>query len=728
VPPAAQAPSVPAGEARQSAVVASVPEVSGDRTVAQGDLLAGTAPAANVPAAAVPAAEPKIAEVGDTEEMTPEQHQHIEAAFSDTDWSRVIDTVRKDPAQADRDWKDGADCCYGVREYLFEHHEGLFDLMQQYHFVTGEDSENRVNSPRIREKGQHDVLVFGERYVIDPWARLNIPDVPFCFDFEAAREGAWAKNLYGDTALWDLVQDDVAPAAGNERGLSLPEPTDVVSEADILNALERIQRSPQWPVLADADVEAWMERAVRVATSERHALTRAMETGWIPVSEAHAAQLLNRDHLAFLVDHALYPTGSQSVEMVTEAGRAASIAKRLMKTPPMYCNSDMVRGLLHEEAILQAVSDRYPNWKPMAIEDFRAELAAASPLMGINWDQLYYAEDTATWHLVDAKSPRALPDAVDADYVAQLNTYAEALRRVLIARGENTPKIDLHVAFGVLADGLIRVVPVTNTPTLGAAIFTAASETQAQVLRGEIPVTELVSMPAEDREVAEQILNKLQRQSIEQELLDQEEQLLRKQLFSLQEGRAPVALMVDGQTLLQAKLVTPVLRGMSEEAWEAVADQAGLDSEAFRVPQYDAGAMAEALRDLGVNTDRFREGSKFDVEAIKLALDAREMKPTGEPAWRIEAGRSKAAKSVREVMLQETLQENPGRFPLALREFALRTADLGLTSQAPAIHLPGATPLPGATSAVDTQAKTGSDMDQNATPTAAVSRKRTPKG
>ncbi len=721
LPPVAPAPSVSAGEARQSVVAASLPEASGDQPAAQGDLLAGTAPAADVPAAA------KTAEVEDTEEMTPEQHQHIEAAFSDTDWSRMIDTVRKDPVQADRDWKNGADCCYGLREYLFEHHEGLFDLMQQYHFVTGEDSENRVNSPRIREKGQHDVLVFGERYVIDPWARLNIPDVPFCFDFEAAREGAWAKNLYGDTSLWDLVQDEMAPAPGNERGLSLPEPTDVVSESDILNALERIQQSPQWPVLADEDVEAWMERAVRVATSEHHALTMAMETGWIPVSEAHAARLLNRDHLAFLVDHALYPTGSQSVEMVSGAGRAASVAKRLMKTPPVYCNSDMVRGLLHEEAILQAVGDRYPNWKPIAIEDFRAELAAASPLMGINWDQLYYAEDTATWHLVDAKSPRALPEAVDAEYVSQLNTYAEALRRVLVARGENAPEIDLHVAYGVLADGLVRVVPVTNIPALGAAIFTAASETQAQVLRGEIPVTELVSMPAEDREVAEQILNKLQRQSIEQELLDQEEQLLRKQLFSLQEGRAPVALMVDGKPLLQAKLVTPALRGMTEEAWEAVADQAGLDSEAFRIPQYDAGAMAEALRGLGVNTDQFREGSKLDVEAVKLALDTCEMKPTGEPVWRIEVGRSKTAKSVREVMLQETLQENPGRFPLALREFALRTAAQDRARQTPATPLPSATPLPGAIPAVEVLTKTGPDVVRNSTP-AAVARKRTPKG
>lgn len=712
-----------------SAAPAPVQEASGDRAAAQGDLLAGTAPAANVPAAVAPAAEAKVAEIEETEEMTPEQHQRIEAAFSGTDWSRMIDIVRKDPAQADRDWKDGADCCYGLREYLFEHHEGLFDLMQQYHFVTGEDSENRVNSPRIREKGQHDVLVFGERYVIDPWACLNIPDVPFCFDFEAAREGAWAKNLYGDTSLWDLVQDDVAPEPGNERGLSLPEPTDVVSEADILNALERIQQSPQWPVLADADVETWMERAVRVATSEHHALTRAMETGWIPVSEAHVARLLNRDHLAFLVDHALYPTGSQSVELVMSgAGKAASIAKRLMKTPPMYCNSDMVRGLLHEEAILQAVSDRYPNWKPIAIEGFRAELAAASPLMGINWDQLYYAEDTATWHLVDAKSPRALPDTVDADYVAQLNTYAEALRRVLAARGENTPKIELHVAYGILADGLVRVVPVTNIPALGAAIFTAASETQAQVLRGEIPVTELVPMPAEDREVAEQILNKLQRQSIEQELLDQETQLLSKQLFTLQEGRAPVALMVDGKTLLQAKLVTPALRGMNEEAWEAVVDQAGLDSEAFRVPQYDARAMAEALRGLGVNADQFREGSKLDVEAVKLALDAREMKPTGEPAWRIEMGRSKAAKSVREVMLQETLQENPGRFPLALREYALHAAAQDLTRQTPGIPLPGATLLPGATPAVDVLAETGPDVARNSTSAAAVARKRTPKG
>ncbi|MDA8152252.1 MAG: DUF2958 domain-containing protein, partial [Acidithiobacillus sp.] len=402
LPSITPAPSASAGEARQREVAASVPGASGDQTVAQGDLLAGTARAADVPAETVSAAANTI-EVEDADEMTPEQHQAIETAFSGTDWSRMIDTVRKDPAQADRDWKNGADCCYGLREYLFEHHEGLFDLMQQYHFVTGEDSENRVNSPRIREKGQHDVLVFGDRYVIDPWARLNIPDVPFCFDFEAAREGAWAKNLYGDTSLWDLVQDEVAPAPGNERGLSLPEPTDVVSESDILNALERIQQSPQWPVLADADVEAWMERAVRVATSEHHALTRAMETGWIPVSEAHAAQLLNRDHLAFLVDHALYPTGSQSVDMVSGAGRAASVAKRLLKTPPMYCNSDMVRGLLHEEAILQAVGDRYPSWKPMAIEDFRAEIAAASPLMGVNWDQLYYAEDTATWHLVDAK-------------------------------------------------------------------------------------------------------------------------------------------------------------------------------------------------------------------------------------------------------------------------------------------------------------------------------------
>ncbi|MEB8535544.1 DUF2958 domain-containing protein [Acidithiobacillus ferriphilus] len=724
--PTAPASAAPAGATWQSAVAVSVPEASGNQPAAQGDLLAGTAPAADVPAETVSAAANTV-EVEDTEEMTPEQHQAIETAFSGTDWSRMIDTVRKDPAQADRDWKNGADCCYGLREYLFEHHEGLFDLMQQYHFVTGEDSENRVNSPRIREKGQHDVLVFGERYVIDPWARLNIPDVPFCFDFEAAREGAWAKNLYGDTSLWDLVQDEVAPAPGNERGLSLPEPTDVVSESDILNALERIQQSPQWPVLADADVEAWMERAVRVATSEHHALTRAMETGWIPVSEAHAAQLLNRDHLAFLVDHALYPTGSQSVDMVSGAGRAASVAKRLLKTPPMYCNSDMVRGLLHEEAILQAVSDRYPNWKPMAIEGFRAELAAASPLMGINWDQLYYAEDTATWHLVDAKSPRVLPDAVDADYVSQLNTYAEALRQVLVARGENAPKIELHVAYGVLADGLVRVVPVTNMPALGAAIFAAAEETQACVLRGEIPVTELVPMPAEDREVAEQILNKLQRQSIELELLDQEEQLLRKQLFSLQEGRAPVALMVDGKPLLQAKLVTPVLRGMTEEAWEAVADQAGLDSEAFRIPQFDAAAMAEALRGLGVNTDRFREGSKLDVEAVKLALDAREMKPTGEPAWRMEAGRSKAAKSVREVMLQETLQENPGRFPLALREFALRTAAQDMVRQTPAISLPGASPLPGAAPAVDVLTETGPDAGRNSTP-AAVPRKRAPKG
>ena len=724
--PVAQAPSASAGATRQREVAASVPGASGDQTVAQGDLLAGTARAADVPAETVSAAANTI-EVEDADEMTPEQHQAIETAFSGTDWSRMIDTVRKDPAQADRDWKNGADCCYGLREYLFEHHEGLFDLMQQYHFVTGEDSENRVNSPRIREKGQHDVLVFGDRYVIDPWARLNIPDVPFCFDFEAAREGAWAKNLYGDTSLWDLVQDEVAPAPGNERGLSLPEPTDVVSESDILNALERIQQSPQWPVLADADVEAWMERAVRVATSEHRALTRAMETGWIPVSEAHAARLLNRDHLAFLVDHALYPTGSQSVDMVSGAGRAASVAKRLLKTPPMYCNSDMVRGLLHEEAILQAVGDRYPSWKPMAIEDFRAEIAAASPLMGVNWDQLYYAEDTATWHLVDAKSPRALPDAVDADYVSQLNTYAEALRRVLAARGESAPKIELHVAYGVLADGLVRVVPVTNMPALGAAIFAAAEETQACVLSGEIPVTELVPMPAEDREVAEQILNKLQRQSIELELLDQEEQLLRKQLFSLQEGRAPVALMVDGKPLLQAKLVTPVLRGMTEEAWEAVADQAGLDSEAFRIPQFDAAAMAEALRGLGVNTDRFREGSKLDVEAVKLALDAREMKPTGEPAWRMEAGRSKAAKSVREVMLQETLQENPGRFPLALREFALRTAAQDMVRQTPAISLPGASPLPGAAPAVDVLTETGPDAGRNSTP-AAVPRKRAPKG
>lgn len=587
----------------------------------------------------------------------------IAGGVRSVDWSRMIADLTAQ--KGDAEW-DSRQCCVAARDWIKAENPILWTESMHFRFRV---AENPVESPTIRHRGEHHIVGFADRMVIDPWAGLHLPGKPFWFDYEDERHRSILKKLYGDPRLWDIFDLVVE----NERGIALPEPTEVVSEREILIALDTIQQAPQWKVMDPQDVERWLTRAVDVVTQERRGLERMADSGWIPLREEDRAAILSQDRLLFQTTHALYTSASAMGDLLSPSGQMRLWRQQLLKELPAMKGVDLLRGTLHEPAILAEVDRRSPSWERIRAAQWAtlaADLAESMPEVLLHMDALYreVQGDRTIWHIVDAKSPRALPDAVDESYLVQLNCYGEGLRRVLADVGTEDPDIHLHLAYGVLAEGRTHLVEVPRDPDLVARLLEAQDDLARAVVLGLPPVPDLRPMPAEREEEQRALLVRYETLKVEQDALNDEIETLQKRISAQQQGFAPVAwLDAEDRLRVSTRQAAPVLRANSEQEWFQLAAAAGVDPTPYERETYDAQAMRAALAERGVAVEAFLSGTELDVDGLKAAIKAAGGIPQAEWTWRIDLAQTKAAKEVRQARLRDMRQLRQDRYaePLA---------------------------------------------------------------
>jgi hypothetical protein len=574
------------------------------------------------------------------------------------DWSRMIADLAA--RKGDAEW-DSSQCCVAAREWIKAENPVLWTESMHFRFRV---AENPVDSPTIRQRGEHHIVGFADRMVIDPWAGLHLPGKPFWFDYEDERHRSILKKLYGDPRLWDLYDLVVE----NERGIALPEPTEVVSERQILLALDTIQRAPQWKVMDHRDAERWLARAVDVVTQERRGLERMADSGWIPVREEDRAAILSQDRLLFQTMHALYTSASAMGDLLSPSGQMRLWRQQLLKELPAMKGMDLLRGTLHEPAILAEVDRRFPSWervRALQWPSLAADLAETMPEILVHMDALYRESqgERTVWHIVDAKSPRTLPDEVDENYLVQLNCYGEGLRRVLASAGTEDPEIHLHLAYGVLAEGRTHLVEVPQDPDLVARLLEAQDDLARAVVLGLPPVAELRPMPAEREEEHCALLARYETLRIEQDAVESELEKLQERIIAQQKGFAPVAwLDAEGRPRVGTRQAAPTLRAQSEAEWFQLAAGAGVDPTRYERDTYDIEAMRAALAERGIDVEAFRNGKELDVNGLKTAIKAAGGIAEVEWPWRIDLAQTKAAKEARAARLQDMLQARQDRY------------------------------------------------------------------
>lgn len=582
--------------------------------------------------------------------------QHLEAmaaALQRIDWQAM---VRDLAAQRGDDSWDARESCVRAREWLKDRDPMLWGDAVHYHF---EVANNPVKSPAIHAKGRHDLIGFGNFLVVDPWVPLTLGDgKPFVFPVTDDAQAAVLANLYGDARLWEVYDRKVR----NQKDIALPEPTDVVSEREILLALDRIQESPQWAVLDPRTVECWLDRAVQVVTKEHQGLKRMADSGWIPISEADLESLLSRSRLQFQVAHALYPAASGMGELLTPSGQIRMWREQLLQELPAMKSVDMLRGSLHESAILQEVDHRHPSWERITPEKWPglpADLEDALPEVMLNLDALYreVQEGRTVWHVVDAKSPRARPDAVEEAYLVQLNFYGEGLRRALAALGTEEPEIHLHLAYGVLAEGRTYLVEVPRDPQIVSPLLNALETVNLAVVSGLPPRADERPMPAEQEEELWALLSRYEARKVEAQVVSLELQDLHREILARQAGYAPVSLLDDdGTPRARLRRAAPTLNADDDQEWFRLAAATGIDASLYERPAYDQEALLTALREQGVDVAAWQLGSTLDVANLKTAIKATGGIPESEWQWRIDLVQTKAAKKSRQELLAEIQQ------------------------------------------------------------------------
>ncbi len=564
------------------------------------------------------------------------------------DWPRIFGSMRELEKNSGEVW-DAAQCCTVLRAHLKEIQPEIWAEAVHFHFDT---TQNPVKSPTITERGEHDMLAFMDRAIVDVWAGLHKPEKPFFFDFEDARQLDQISKLYGDTDRWIVVDMQVE----NLRGIALPEATVAVTEREILMALDRMQNAPQWPQISSEDAERWLKRAVEVADYEHRALQQMLHQGWIPVPKDHAEATLQRERLLFLVTHALYPSGSQMGDLLSNYGKTAMLQRMLLKEPPLSPSADMLRGTLHEAAILNEVDRRHPGWTRITT-DYSVELDRLLPEVMVHWDALYQDTDGA-YHLVDAKSPRSLPDAVEDDYVAQLNLYGEGLRRILAQQGTDAPKIHLHLAYGVLADSRVKMVEIPHDPEMARNLIAAATEVCHQATTGQISERSTAVMPLEQQAELESYLERYERHKIEADVIALQLAELQERLVHLQDGYAPVTLKSqEEEPLVAMRFTAPLLHKGDAEALSVVAAAVGVDLSTYVQPVYDTVALVDAVRSAGLDPRNFQMGDQVDGQTLKTAIRAAGGVPESQWTWKVELKQTNAARAHRELLKQQMQDE-----------------------------------------------------------------------
>jgi N12 class adenine-specific DNA methylase len=587
----------------------------------------------------------------------------VALAVTKVNWPAMLDALREQ--KGDADW-DARECCTAARQWLRQENIALWMESVHLHF---EVADNPVQSPTIRERGAHDMLGFANRIIVDPWAGLHLDGKPFLFDYENERHAKIVQNLYGETSQWELWDKFVE----NMRGLSLPEPTEVVSEREILLALDRIQESPQWKMLDPRAIEQWLARAVEVVTQEYRSIERMAASGWIPVTEEDLRAILSRERLLFQVSHALYPSASGLEDVLTPSGQMRMWRRQLLKELPSRKSADMIRGTLHEPAILAEVDRRMISWERITtahMPTLAADLDEKMPEILVHMDALYRETlgDQTLWHIVDAKSPRSLPDSVSDAYLLQLNAYAEALQRVLEERGEQNPQIRLHLAFGVLAEGRMQMVEVPRDPELMARVLDKLETLAMAVATGLQPAPKGQPMPKEQEEELCALLARYERYKIETDAIAIELAELQKEILDQQEGYQPVSLLGAGdQPRVSLRQVAPTLRAADDTEWARLAAAAGVDISRYEQPQYDLEAVLQALAEQGMDASRFVRGTSVDVAGLKAAIKAAGGIPETDWQWRIDLAQNQEAKRARQQQV-DAIRKARGADPIELPE------------------------------------------------------------
>lgn len=594
-------------------------------------------------------AEDSDAAISEPEEESTEEYQAMLQAVRDADWQGWIDAFRE---QATAEHWDAMQCCSALRDVMKDNDVHLWMDAVHFHFTV---AENPVESPTIKERGQHDIVGLADQFVIDPWVAIHLPGKPFLFDFQDEKQLKQTTALYGDSRRWETYDLSVE----NQRGIALPEPTEVVSQREILLALDRMQNAPQWKRIDPDDAERWLARAVEVASAEARGLRRMIDSGWIPMTERDRESITQRERLLFLVSHALYPSASQMGDLLTRSGEERLRRQLLLKELPTMPTPDMLRGTLHEGAILEEVDRRMPSWSRVQAADTKALAADIDELLPevmLNWDALYQDQGQG-WHVVDAKSPLHLPEAIDPAYLVQLNLYGEGLRRALQARGVDEPDIHLHLAYGVLPTGRTHLVEVPRDPVLADRLIAKAGNLMEEVELGVRPDLQKEEMPAGQKADLLSLLATFEQRRVELDAVTAEVAEIQQQILRLQGDYALIEFSEGGNTRVAVRERAPTIRVSAPEEWNTLASAAGVDLRQYERPAYDLPALLEAARTAGVDVEAFATGNTVDVPTLKTAIQVAGGVPESEWTLRVELAQNKSAKEARAEMLDTIRRE-----------------------------------------------------------------------